>query len=191
MSAGRAALRLAGWRIIGELPALPKFVIVVAPHTSNWDFPVGVAAMFALDLRVHWFGKHSLFRWPFGVALRALGGRPVQRDTPEGVVSEVVSLVRAVPQIIIALAPEGTRRRVTQWRTGFYRIAEGAGIPILPVWFDWSRREVGLGTPVWPAGDLECDVRALKALYHAGMARRPSNFWSGERENVHDGTRCG
>ena len=176
---GRAALRLAGWRIVGEVPRLPKFVIAVAPHTSNWDFPVGVAAMFALDLDVHWLGKDTLFRGPAGRVLRVLGGRPVNRHTPEGVVADVAAAMRAEPRFLLGLAPEGTRRRVAQWRTGFYRIAEAAGVPILPVWLDWGRREVGIGRLFWPRGDLEADVAELQALYAPAMARYPEKFWGG------------
>ena len=177
-SLGRAALGLFGWRIVGELPHQPKFIIVVAPHTSNWDFLVGVAAMFALDLRVHWFGKDTLFTPPIGLLMRALGGRPVRRDTPEGVVAEMAAIVNAEPHFVLALAPEGTRTRVKNWRTGFYRIAEATGAPIVPVWFDWGRREVGLGEPVFATGDLARDVAAIKSLYRPEMARHPGGFWA-------------
>jgi 1-acyl-sn-glycerol-3-phosphate acyltransferase len=173
---GRTALRLAGWRIVGDVPRLPKFVLVVAPHTSNWDFFVGVAAMFALDLRANWLGKASLFIEPMGSVLRWLGGRPVRRDSPEGVVGDVAALVRSSPQFILALAPEGTRKRVDQWRTGFYRIAEATGMPIVPVWFDWSRREIGLGAPLAPTGDMSSDLATLQRNYRAEMGRYPENF---------------
>ncbi len=174
---GSVVLRLAGWRIEGELPDVPKFIAVVAPHTSNWDFFVGVFVMFALDLDVHWFGKDSLFKSVPGAILRKLGGRPVRRDASEGVVAEMAAMVRAEPQFILALAPEGTRKRVTQWRTGFYRIAQAADVPILPVWLDWGRRVAGLGTLVYATGDLAADVAALQALYRPDMARHPEGFW--------------
>ena len=174
---GRAALRLAGWKICGALPELPKYIIVVAPHTSNWDFPVGVAALFALDLNAHWFGKDSLFREPMGTMLRMLGGRPVHRETPEGVVAEMAATVRAEPQFILALAPEGTRKKVDHWRSGFYRIAEAADIPVVAVWFDWSRREIGINPPIRVTGNLTADVAALQALYHPEMARNRTGFW--------------
>lgn len=173
---GRAALRALGWRIVGELPREPRFVAIVAPHTSNWDFFVGVGLMFALDLDVHWFGKDTLFRGPVGAALRKLGGRPVKRTSSEGIVAEVAGTIRAAEQFIVALAPEGTRRRVIEWRTGFYRIAQAADIPILPVWLDWSRHEVGLGTPMRPTGDVMRDVGILRALYRPDMARHPADF---------------
>jgi 1-acyl-sn-glycerol-3-phosphate acyltransferase len=174
---GRAALRLFGWRIVGAPPELSKFIIAVAPHTSNWDFPVGVAAMFALDLDAHWFGKASLFRPPMGYVMRALGGRPVRRDTPEGMVAEMAGIVNAESKFLLALAPEGTRKRVEHWRTGFYRIAEATGIPIVPVWFDWSRHEIGIGAPVYVTGSIDHDLAAIKSLYRREMAKHPEGFW--------------
>ena len=175
---GRLALRLAGWTIRGALPELPKYIIVVAPHTSNWDFPVGVAALFALDLEAHWFGKDSLFREPMGTILRMLGGRPVHRETPEGVVAEMAAAIRAEPAFILALAPEGTRKSVAHWRSGFYRIAEAAGVPVVAVWFDWSRREIGINAPMHLSGDLSADVSVLQGLYRPEMARNPNGFWA-------------
>ena len=174
---GRLALRVSGWTIRDRLPELPKYIIVVAPHTSNWDFFVGVAALFALDLEAHWFGKDSLFRGPVGTVLRMLGGRPVHRETPEGVVAEMAAIVRAEPEFILALAPEGTRKRVEPWRTGFYRIAEAANVPVVAVWFDWSRREIGIQPPLRVTGNLAADVGALQALYRPEMARDPQGFW--------------
>jgi 1-acyl-sn-glycerol-3-phosphate acyltransferase len=174
---GRAMLRAMRWRIEGDVPHEPKFVVIFAPHTSNWDFAVGIAGMFALDLKVHWFGKHTLFRWPLGPLLRLLGGRPVRRDLSEGVVAEAARVLRAERQFILALAPEGTRRRVPQWRTGFYRIAEAAQTPIVPVRLDWSRREVFIGAPMLPSGDMSRDIAALQSNYRAEMARHPAQFW--------------
>lgn len=175
-SIGRVVLRVTGWRIEGVLPNVPKFIAVVAPHTSNWDFFVGVFLMFALDIEVHWFGKESLFRGVPGAMLRKLGGRPVRRDASEGVVSEMAAIVRSEPKFILAIAPEGTRKRVAQWRTGFYHIAEAADVPMLPVWFDWSRRVVGFGPLVHASGDLAGDVAAIQSLYRSDMARHPEGF---------------
>ncbi len=173
----RGALSLVRWRIVGDVPPIPKFVAIVAPHTSNWDFPLGVLVMFALDLRVHWFGKASLFRSPLGPLFRRLGGRPVNRERAEGVVEQMAAIVRAEPNFILALAPEGTRKRVHRWRTGFYRIAERTGIPIVPVSFDWSRREVTIGEPVQPTSDIDADLAVLKACYRREMALNPVAFW--------------
>jgi 1-acyl-sn-glycerol-3-phosphate acyltransferase len=156
---------------------VPKFVAIVAPHTSNWDFPLGVLVMFALDLRVHWFGKESLFRSPLGSFFRLLGGRPVRRDAPEGVVEEMAATIGAEPRFILALAPEGTRKRVARWRTGFYHIAVRAGMPIVPVSFDWSRRVVTISAPMQPTGDLAADLVMLQNHYRREMARNPDAFW--------------
>jgi 1-acyl-sn-glycerol-3-phosphate acyltransferase len=173
---GRGVLRLIGWRVVGEVPALPRFVAIVAPHTSNWDFVVGVFVMFALDLRVVWLGKDSLFATPLGPLLRALGGLPVKRDTPEGAVGQIAAMLHDEPRFILALAPEGTRRPVPEWRTGFYRLAEATRVPILPVWLDWSRREAGLGTLLMPTGAMARDVAVLKRSYRAEMGRFPENY---------------
>jgi 1-acyl-sn-glycerol-3-phosphate acyltransferase len=175
---GRGALRMTGWRIVGEVPPVPKFVAIVAPHTSNWDFLVGVAVMFALDLKVGWLGKHTIFKGPWGGLLRAMGGRPVRRTESEGVVGEVAAAIRSEPRFILGLAPEGTRSRVAHWKTGFYHIAQAAGIPILPVWLDYSRREIGLGEPMMPTGDLESDIARLQAVFRPEMGRHPELFWS-------------
>ena len=173
---GRALLRVTGWRIEGDVPTDPKFVAIVAPHTSNWDFLIGVIAMFALDLRVRWLGKHSLFRWPLGPLLRSLGGRPVRRDTAHGVVGDIADAIRAEPEFILALAPEGTRRHVDAWRTGFYHIARQANIPIVPVTLDWGRREITIDPPVHPSGDMARDIERLRARYKSEMALHAKGF---------------
>lgn len=174
---GRSGLRLCGWRVTGEVPDVPRFVAIVAPHTSNWDFVIGVFVMFALDLRILWLGKDSLFAMPLlGPLLRSLGGRPVNRAVPEGTVGDVASTLLSEPRFVVALAPEGTRKPMPRWRSGFYRIAQATGAPILPVWMDWSRHEVGIGEPVTPTGDFKRDVLALQSLYHAGMGRFPKNY---------------
>jgi 1-acyl-sn-glycerol-3-phosphate acyltransferase len=170
-------MRLTGWRFVGALPELPKFVIIVAPHTSNWDFPTGLWALFALDLKSHWFGKDTLFRPPLGYLMRMINGRPVRRDSPEGVVAQMAAQVSAEQQFVLAIAPEGTRKSVDHWRTGFYRIAEAAGVPIVPVAFDWHRKEIRIHAPVQPSGNLEADVAAMQALYNPEMARHPQGFW--------------
>ncbi len=176
---GRLALRVTGWRFHGPLPPIPKFVLIVAPHTSNWDFPVGVMAMFALELDAHWLAKDSIFREPFGTILRGLGGRPVYRESREGLVADVSAMIRAERQFVLALAPEGTRKQVKGFKSGFYHIALAAGVPIVPVWFDYPRREVGIGTPFQPTGNAAGDIAQLQAIFTPEMARHPAQFWSG------------
>lgn len=172
----RVVLRVLGWRIVGRVPALPRFVIIVAPHTSNWDFAIGVAAMFALGLRISWLGKDSLFRGPPGPVLRWLGGVAVNRSARGGVVVQVVDAFRTHSRFVLALSPEGTRRRVESWRTGFHNIARGAGVPIVPAWLDYARREIGIGEPIVPSDDAEDDIARLRRAFRREMARHPSNY---------------
>lgn len=172
---GRAGLRLCGWRLEGALPPIPKFVIVVAPHTSNWDFPLGVLAKFALDLRAHWIGKHTLFRGPLGALMRALGGEPVDRAAPVGVVEQMAARIRAADEYVLALSPEGTRG-ARPWKTGFHRIALAADVPVVPAWIDYSRRIIGLGPCVALTGDQAADLARLAAHFHARMARHPAQY---------------
>jgi 1-acyl-sn-glycerol-3-phosphate acyltransferase len=169
-------LGLGGWRIEGALPDAPRFVIIVAPHTSNWDFLIGVLAMFAVGVRLNWLGKHTLFRFPLGPLLRWLGGEPIDRTTNRGTVDIAVERFRTRRQWVLGIAPEGTRKRVEQWKTGFHQIAVGAGVPIVPVGFDYRRRVVGLGAPFHPAGDPARDVPALRAFFRSEMARHPARF---------------
>jgi 1-acyl-sn-glycerol-3-phosphate acyltransferase len=162
---GHAVLRWMGWRVEGEVPDLPKFVIAVAPHTSNWDFVVGAAAMFALDLRLAFLGKHTLFRWPFGTLFRWMGGIPVDRSSPHGVVGESVAGFRTMERRILAIAPEGTRRQVGHFKSGFLQIARGAGVPVMLATLDWGAKVVRLGPTFEPGEDVEADRRRTEAFF--------------------------
>lgn len=160
-----------GWRVEGEIPDLPKMVIIVAPHSSNWDFVIGVAAKLAMRLRVKYLGKDSLFRFPLGILMRRLGGIPVDRSNSNDVVTSIVDQFQRRRQLVLAIAPEGTRRRVERWRSGFYHIARGAGVPIVPVTLDWSRRVIAIAAPVAASGDPDDDLARLKKHYE-GVPRR-------------------
>jgi 1-acyl-sn-glycerol-3-phosphate acyltransferase len=173
---GRAALRVTGWRIAGAWPPMPRFVVIVAPHTSNWDFPLGLAAMFALGLPIHWLGKHTIFRGPLRPLLSWLGGEPVDRSAPEGLVAVVAARFDSEPRYLLALSPEGTRRRTEGWKTGFYRIAREAGVPIVPVAFDYQRRSIDIMEPIWPGPDAAAEITRLRRLYRREMARYPDQF---------------
>ena len=175
--AGRAVLALLGWRIEGEIPNIPRCVIIVAPHTSNWDFIIGLAALLALDLRVTWLGKHQLFRGPLGLLWRRVGGVPVDRSAPDGVVEQAAAVLAPPRSVFLAVAPEGTRRKVERWKSGFWRIARAAGVPIVPVAFDFRRRAVVfVGEPFTTTADYEADLAALQRRFSAEMARNPENY---------------
>ena len=162
---GRLMLRAMRWRPGGPLPDLPRAVIIAAPHSSNWDFFVGIALVFAIRLDVRFIGKAEIFRGPVGPLMRWLGGLPVDRKRPEGVVAQTVARFAAQERLLLAVAPEGTRKPVAKWKSGFYRIALGAGVPIIPGYFDNRRREVGFLEPFHPTGNMEADLESLRALY--------------------------
>ena len=161
----RALLNAAGWRIEGAMDDAPTCVIIAAPHTSNWDFVLAMVVMRALGVHVHWIGKHTLFRWPFGAMLRCLGGIPVRRDRPQGMVADMVQRFAESDSFRLGLSPEGTRKCVTSWRTGFYHIALGARVPIVCAYFDYPRRVVGFAAPYEPIGDAEADMAHFRAFY--------------------------
>lgn len=160
----------------GSLPDEPRAVLIVAPHTSNWDFLICILAMFAIGLRLSWLGKHSLFRFPIRSLLHWLGGEPLDRSSTQGTVEIAIARFQSRTQWVLGLSPEGTRKRTEQWKIGFHRIALGAGVPILPVWLDYSRRVLGLGRPFWPTADAGADIAALRSLFNSRMALHPGQF---------------
>jgi 1-acyl-sn-glycerol-3-phosphate acyltransferase len=161
----RGVLALFGWRVDGEFPDRAKLIAIVAPHTSNWDFVLGIAAIFALGLGVRFLGKHTLFRPPLGWFMRWLGGTPVVRETPQGAVGDAVEMIAREEKVLLAIAPAGTRKRGTPWRSGFYNIALAAKLPIVPVGFDFGRKAVRLFPLFEPTGSYEADLANLQALY--------------------------
>lgn len=170
---GRAIMRLTGWGIEGNFPALAKMVVAVAPHTSNWDFVHGAAAMFALDLRVSFIGKHTLFVWPFSAFLRWMGGIPVDRSAAHGVVGDAVDSFRRRQALVLAIAPEGTRRKVERFRTGFLHIARGAGVPVVLVGLDYATRTIRIGPVLEVGEDIEAERVRIEALFAAVPGRHP------------------
>jgi 1-acyl-sn-glycerol-3-phosphate acyltransferase len=170
---GRGILSVARWSFAGTIPDLSKAAIIVAPHTSNWDFLFAASAMFALDLDLRFLGKHTLFHGPVGWFMRSLGGIPVDRSQPgTGVVEEMIELFGSSQQLLLALAPEGTRGRVDRWKTGFHNIALGAGVPIIPVSLGYGRRLIHLGAPYQPTEDLKSDLARLREFFADVVGRR-------------------
>ena len=170
---GRWLLRLLGWRVEGEMPNLPKFVAAVAPHTSNWDFVVGAAAMFALDLKIEFIGKHTLFRGPLAPVMRWMGGIPVDRSSAHGVVGEAVAAFARVDRRILAIAPQGTRRPVPRFKTGFLHIARGAGVPVMLAAFDYDARVIRFGPTLEIGEDIEAERARIEALFAPVRGRHP------------------
>lgn len=173
---GRWAMAAAGWRFAGDVPDVAKAVIIVAPHTSNWDFPIGVAGMLALDLKLRFLGKHTLFEGPLAPLMRWLGGMPVDRSHPgSGIVEEMAARFRAADRLLLALSPEGTRTAVDRWKTGFYRIAAAAEVPIAAVALDWGHREIRFGPVLAPSGDLGGDLAVFQRFFTGARGRKQQN----------------
>ncbi len=166
-------LKLIGWRVSFSLPPRDKYVLVGAPHTSNWDFPLGLLAMWASGLRVNWVGKHTLFKGPLGPLMRALGGIPVDRRGSVGFTRKVIETFASRDQFVLAISPEGTRSLTKQWKGGFYQIALAAGVPIALGYIDYPRRLIGFECMFEPSGDIEPDFKIMAEYYRDKIGKRP------------------
>ena len=169
----RALLGAWGWRIDGDFPPRAKMVAIVAPHTSNWDFIVGILAVFAIGIRVRFLAKHTLFKPGLGALMRWFGGIPVNREAPQGLVPQVVEAIERADQVFLAITPAGTRSSTKPWKSGFYNIAVAARVPILPVVFDGPSRAIRFLPPFEPSGDYEADLPKLLALYAGVRGLKP------------------
>lgn len=160
--------RALGWRFEGVVPDVPKMVIVGAPHTSNWDFLLFLAALHYFDLHVKFLGKHTLFRWPFGSLFRRWGGIPVDRKRATGVVDQVKEAFDAVTEMTLVIAPEGTRAAAPRWKSGFLEIAERVGVPVVPAGVDGVNKVVRIG-PAQPVGLERTELMDRLRGFYAGM----------------------
>lgn len=168
-------LALTGWSTRGEPLAHQRCVLIGAPHTSNWDFPLMLLVVLKLKLRVFWMGKHTLFPFPFGWLMKWLGGIPINRSASHNVVNETVRQYAENDQLIVLIPPEGTRSKVTRWKTGFYHIANNAEVPILLGYVDASKKEAGFADFFTPTGDLEKDMVEIQAFYANKQGLRAEN----------------
>ena len=166
---------ITGWKIQNNFPYhLDKCVIIVAPHTSAWDFVVGLAIRSVRHLEhVKYLGKDSLFKGPFAFIFKSTGGFPVDRFNKHNMVDQVVQLFNTHDKFVLALSPEGTRKKVAQLRTGFYFIAYKAGVPIIPVAFDYGKKEVKIGAPFTTTGNYEADMKIISAHFTGVQGRFP------------------
>ncbi|MFH1084094.1 MAG: lysophospholipid acyltransferase family protein [Pseudomonadota bacterium] len=173
---GLIFLKMLGWRVEGEIPDIKKFVIIAAPHTSNWDFPITLAITFALKIKIYWMGKSVMFRWPFGAVCRWLGGIPIERSRSHNVVEQSVQAFKKWDRLIMIIPPEGTRKRVSYWKTGFYHIASGANVPVVLGFLDYRRKAGGIGSTFYPTGRIEEDMQEIRAFYAAITGKRQDLF---------------
>ncbi len=161
----RSVLRTCGWRIVGAFPDLPKAVLIGAPHSSNWDGLWALLVKVALGVEVRIFAKHQLFWWPLGPLLRRLGVMEVNRSATGGFVEQIIDRFGHEEQLWVGIAPEGTRKRVKRWKTGFWKIAKGAGVPVVPAYFHYPDKIIGFGEPFMLSDDMEADMARIRAWY--------------------------
>jgi 1-acyl-sn-glycerol-3-phosphate acyltransferase len=162
---GIAWLRIGGWRMVGTFPDVAKAVVIVAPHSSNMDGFHGLAMRQAIGLDVHFLAKRQLFWWPLGAMLRSFGAIPIERGAATDMVEQAAAQFAGKPTFWLGLAPEGTRKPVARWKSGFWRIAKAANVPIIPAYFHYPDKVIGIGPPLWLSEDMNADLARLRAFY--------------------------
>jgi 1-acyl-sn-glycerol-3-phosphate acyltransferase len=173
---GRAFLRVAGWKTEGERPAVDRYVIIAAPHTSNWDMPFMLAMAFVYDIPVQWMGKHTMFKAPFASFFKRLGGIPIVRHRPGGVVGQMVEHFENNDSLVLMVPAEGTRSHVDYWKSGFYHIARGANVPVILSYLDVSKKVGGVGPAIELTGDFRADMDKIRGFYAGMQGFRPENI---------------
>lgn len=170
-------LRLWRWRAVAPAADVPdRCVMIAAPHTTNWDFPLTLALAVVSGVKINWLGKDALFAGPMGPLMRRLGGVPIDRAAPNGMVGQLADELRASTHMVLVVPAEGTRSRTEHWRSGFYRIAEQAGVPIVCAFVDRRTRTGGFGPVILPGGDLSADMDVIRAFYAGKTGLRPHRF---------------
>ena len=159
------ALVMMGWKSKGHIPDMKKFVLIAAPHSSNWDFIIFLLIIFKFKISVHWMAKHTMFKWPFKWLLKRLGGIPVDRSEKGNRVNAMAKSFDCSKRLIVTIAPSGTREKVTKWKTGFYHIACQAKVPIVLGFIDYQKKVSGIGPVFAPSGDIDADMTAIKSFY--------------------------
>lgn len=170
---GRVWMWVFGWDVIGQVPHGGKFVLVGAPHTSNWDFPFTLATLYIFRLKISWMGKDVLFKKPFGKIMRWLGGIPIDRSSEHGVVDQIVKQFRESQKHVVTIAPSGTRKKKECWKSGFYWIAYTAQVPILCGYLDYRRKKACLGLSFVPTGDIKKDMDRIRRFYVGVRGKNP------------------
>ena len=168
-----AMYRGRGWRALGQVPEPRRFILIAAPHTSNWDFVNFLGLTADLGLRAHFMGKLSLFRWPLGGFMKQMGGVPVDRRGGGNVVEQMVAEFARRAEFMLTVAPEGTRGKTTKWRTGFYQIALAAKVPMVVGFMDYGTKTGGLGPLIWPSGDFRADMLKVLEVYRTCVPKIP------------------
>ena len=166
-----------GWKLVGDFPKdIKKYVVIAAPHTSWQDFPIGILARNTSGIKINFIGKDSLFKGPFGFIFRSLGGTPVNRSESNNLVDAIVKVFNEKDEFRLALSPEGTRKKVDKWKTGFYYIAKGANVPIVMATLDFGKKQVKFSEPYYTTDDKEKDFEYFQSFFKPEMAKKPSHY---------------
>ena len=169
-------LRLTGWELEGSRPVETRFVLIAAPHTSNWDLPYLLALGAMYDVKISWMGKHQLFRPPLGWVMRAVGGIPIVRHQRRNMVDQMLEAFSSREEMALVVPVEATRARTEHWKSGFYHIASQADVPIVMGYLDYARKRGGFGPSLTPSGDVRRDMDELRAFYEPIVGRHPEDF---------------
>lgn len=181
----KTIFKLIGWRVDVTLPSVKKFVLIGAHHTSNWDFPLTILVFWTLKLKIHWVGKVQLFRGPLRYLFTALGGIPVDRSAANGFIEQIAERFNHSEEMILAIAPEGTRKKTDYWKTGFYYIALKANVPICLGYIDYANRTIGFAQMLVPSGDIEKDFEQIKLFYQDKTGKYPEKQSTIQIKNKH------
>ena len=173
---GKTVLKLLGWRCTGKFPSASKLIIIVAPHTSNWDFVIGIAVVFYLRLKISFFGKHSIFVGPFDGILRRLGGIPIKRTAKHGVVDSMAANMKEADSMLLALSPEGTRSPISPWKTGFLHIAHKAQVPVVMVAFDYKNKQIDFGPQLDISDNIQYELNRIYQYYQNVQGKYPEKM---------------
>lgn len=170
---GRTWLKAFGWTIANEMPVAKKAVFVAAPHTSNWDLPFTLATAWSLGMDISWAGKTSLFKPPFGRLMKALGGVPIDRSKRGNQVDSIADVIKSADRLYLVIAPSGTRSKRDHWKSGFYRIAQAADVPMMMGFLDYSKKRSGLAFTMHPSGDVAKDMQTIRSFYENVRGKFP------------------
>ncbi len=177
----RLYFRLTGWKTINKVPpGLNRYVMIAAPHTSNWDFPICMAALSIMGVKINYLAKKELFRFPLGMIMRFFGGIPVDRSRNSGMVNAMIGAFGTHKELVLMIPAEGTRGYVKEWKKGFYHVATGAGVPIVLGFLDYGKKLAGLGSVFYPTGDYERDLATIQNFYRPIQPKHP------ERSSLRD-----
>lgn len=166
-------LKIAGWKVDQAVKPENRCILIGAPHTTNWDFPLTLLALSCMDIRFNWVAKHSLFRWPLGPIFRVIGGVPVDRSSGTGFLKAMIRLFKERKHFVLAIAPEGTRAKTKYWKGGFYTLACKAGVPVVLGYVDYPKKTIGLGQKIVMSGDIEQDFAAIQTFYQDKVGKYP------------------